>query len=735
MMPPSPPPPPQPEQPPQPEDQLLQVLDSMDQADDGDLKEMLSQFDEKTITLLKGAAKSTQDQFPDLYDRIVQLQADLKSPGPKYPDDYPSWFRKPAKPTTGTVSGLAHADESEYSDYRTRVHRVREWMTMRRMGVFTKRNRKRDEPWQSPRLLNEYQMRASIIGRADTIFDMQPLHPSVREDAQNVEDFAYWAWERIKEQHVERMNGPLEVDDAKYAIDSGMIVYRCLMNPANSKFPWKVELLDPTTVYAVPGGEQGLLRATRVYRTSIIKAIDAFDLDGKLGNKLLAKKKDRNGDVTEPKMTDQVEVVEYYDRWWMVVTVAGIPAITTEHKYGYVPFIVQPNAHGSPLSSVKITNSNVRNPAFGLEGSIEVANWYHWAAGDLDAEIKSHEQYEAIMGKYASAIRRSDDPPWKRKVSPLGNKQGNRGIELQDGAVNPELMDQEEYEPILVGPAPQMAQPILAARTQDEVTGLLSDTRFGAAAPNQSGNAISGLNAADQDKLFGAMKCCELARQRLIRMMLRQMQDWGDLLGEDGKRGKVVVPYQPNRRDTNDVAFELTAEIVQAVGTDIMVTLKPDETQEFLAKINAANLGIQSEIVSRRWSRDFIGIQDPAGMESEIIEEGALSDPRMRDLYILANFLERAGMTHVLPPEFWAQAWMKNYMGQQQQQQGGGGPPNGGAPMPQPGVNTSALNLQPLGQGQQGPTGAPGMTPPPPGGMTLPPGSPVPGLGPGGIGA
>ncbi|HSE46800.1 MAG TPA: hypothetical protein VLA89_15885 [Gemmatimonadales bacterium] len=721
-----------PMEPPDPMEEGLRLLQEMMNADDGTLKDILAELSSREIKAIKELAKAGAESIPeldDLVERIDMLLGALAHPGPRYPDDYPPGFTKPKKPTLAVVDDLAHSDQAEYVDYRTRVQKTREWLMMKRMGKFSKWNKRRDEPFRSPTLHNEFQMRSAIIGRADLNIEMPVLHAALRQEAQECEDFGYWAWERIKEQHVERLNGPLQIDMAKYAISSGIVVFRCLMNPINGKFPWKIELLDPTTVFPVPGGEQGLLRVTRVYTTSLIKALDAFDRDGKLAGKLLAKDKETG---RAPAMSDDVEVIEYYDRWWMMVVVGGHVAISGEHKYGYVPFVIQVNGHGMPLSSVNLVNANTAISQD--EGSVETANWFHWAAGDLDAQVVNHAMMEAMMGKYAAGLRRSDNPPWKRKVSPLAKDKGGQPRELTDGAVNPELLNEEEWEPLLVGPPPQLAQPFLAALQQGLLTGGLPETMYGAGQPNQSGNAISGLNTGGQNQMYPSITTCELAVQRLLRMMLRQMADWGDLLGEEGQRGKLVVPYQPMRRDVNEVSFELTAETVKAVGTDLMVELRADELQDLLPKINAANLGIQAELFSRRFGRDLLGIRDPHAMEGEIIEENAVMDQRVRDMYVYATLLKRAGLIDEIPPEIWPMIWKDQFMGQQQQGQGGT-PGQGGAPAP--GVNTSAVNMQALGQGQQGPTGRPplppgpmgGPAPPPPGSVTLPPGTPIPGMG------
>lgn len=708
-------------------DAALALLDQLMAMTDAQLKDVLEEAGGKDIATLKRAAKELD---PELFDRVVYLLGELSNPGPHYPEDYPPTFTKPKKPTKEQMTGAANQDEGAYRDYRERVRTVREWLMMQRRGRFKYENAKqRKEEYRSPQLHNEWQMRAQIIGSAECDITMPVVHPQVRKEAQQVEDFCYWAWDRVREQHADMLNGPIEIDEAKYADSTGIIVYRCDMFPMEPRFPWIVELLDPTTVFPVPGGPQGLLRVTRKYHTALGRAIDSFDLKGNLARKLLGKP-NTQGEL--PLLTDDVEVIEYDDRWWRAVFVGGEQAYMIEHKYGYVPYVIQVNGYGLPLGSVGVQGQS------GINGSnsSDVVNWQHWASGSLDKQIVAHGQMEALINEDFTTVRRMGNPAWFRKYALQAANQKNRAVELEDGAVNPHL-DAEEFNPIAIGPPPQYLQPVMADLQKAEATGMLPPVSYGlAGGSNVSGNALSGLDEAGRDKLFATIRTCELARQRLFRMMLRQMADWGDILGEEGKRGRIVVPYGPHRRDTNAVAFELTSDTVKATGVEIQVKLRDDPLDTLLPRVNAANLAIQAGIMSRRSGIDLLRYRDPQAMLDEIIEENALMDDRMRDMYVLKVLLDQAGASNDLPPDFWAKQWMK---AMDTSSQGNGGPPppagppgppptagptvnggGGGVPM-NPGVNTSAVNMQSLGQGQVGPTGRP----------PLPPG----GFPPGGIGA
>jgi hypothetical protein len=119
--------------------------------------------------------------------------------------------------------------------------------------------------------------------------------------------------------------------------------------------------------------------------------------------------------------------------------------------------------------------------------------------------------------------------------------------------------------------------------------------------------------------------------------------------------------------------------------------------------------------MSAREAMIMRGVRDPDAVFDEREYEQALLDPKVQEA-------RRLKLLRARDPEA-AKIYEQMVMMAQMQPQGGGppgAPPGGGQMAP----NTSAMDLQALGLGQAGPTGAPGTGQPPPGAFPEPAGGP-----------
>lgn len=703
---------------------LLMVAEEFETASDEDLKKFLS---EAPADEIKHLLRALELANPELVDRFQGLLAEITDPGPKYPKDYPRWFKRPPKPRPGEVESMVGIDEGEYTDYRDRVQRTMEWITQMRYGTFS-RQKKTDEPWFSAALSADHNARSFLVGGITPKYRKRPLNRAMEADAQKCEDFLGYCRQQHEIQHAESFNGELGIDEAKYLDTHGMLVTKVMMDPADESFPFILELMDPTTCFPVPGGRHGLQRLTRRYTTTVAKALDAFDTDGSLIGKITKTRNDTDGREVRRSLHSEVEVYEYYDRWWMYVAVDGVPCVNAAHRYGWVPFVVTPGAWGLPLSMADPLHEGA--VLSDKTAAQHVTKWANRCVGPLYYQLRAHAQLEAIMGQYATAVRRSNSPPWERKRSLMANNSAPPAIKLDDDHQNITQLDEEELVPMNLGPAPQMAQPLVADLTRSFGMTMLPAAQYGAEpGANATGNAIEQLTENGRVILTGHVKAAERHHAAVGKRLLQMVRDWGDILGEDGQRGVIVTPHRPDRVNPDELSFEMTPEVVKRAGIDTLVSMTNIQLSGLLQLGNAVSIWTGNKMMSRREAIEMRQNFDPQGVFDEINEEDAQMDPRLRDLVILESLMRRGGAK--LPPDWLGNKWEQLVFEAKAQQQGAGpgGPPGMGG-----GPNTSAMNLAGMGMGPGtggGPVGRPPGTGLPDGvtGIpTAPPPPPMPGM-------
>lgn len=710
---PPPPPAPPPLPPPNPAEQVLLMLRTAIETEGEEaVRERMRALPPQMVNLMWEMA----DQNPELASLLEQLMP-TEPEGP----DYAPWFARtgpPPQPSEADVLALVSDDEMFYMDYREEVRKNLAYYNApadrQSYTVFKNFDKTKEEPFISSALTDEVNAIIAQLGDANLTFQLPYLDPAMENDTQRIED-ALYSWEEEEERrYVASGNNPYRRDVCWYLLIFGMVAWRTGLNPEDAEHPFDDALLNPTTVFPF-WDRRGLCRVTRRYGDTVAGAIADYDLgDAKVRNAILNAVKGKGLKVDEKerlyRMSDRVRITTYHDRWWYCCYVDDVCIIPpTAHRYGKVPYVIQKSGLGEPMQVQEIQNRSLVTTTMGQElrlGYKFVSHFNFRKAG--------HGQAESIATKLYNLMSVIDKPDFWIVQDEVGEAAKLPSVKTGGGGnnMNPLKMNHEQPIPIVASQnAGLVIQPLMAMIGSDRQTGALPLASYGVfESANQSGNATEGAAEAGGDKRAAHIQSLEAFFAAKQEMRLCLWRDWGHLVeGKDGSYGEMKIPTQRRRRIFNPglgPSFTLTPETIKRTGTRVTAEMTHLRLQNLAPMGNAWNMWMQMNAASAREAMESRGVRDPDAVFMEREYEQALLDPQLQQA-------RRLQMLKGRDPEA-AQLYEQLIQSKQQpppMPPGGGGPPGGpGAMAP----NTSAMNLQALGMGQQGPTGRPGMPPQPP---------------------
>jgi hypothetical protein len=642
---------------------------------------------------------------------------------------YPSWFVTPRKPTKAEVEELTHGDHTEWAVVRDRIDRDLKFLHMEAAAVKDNFDPDYDHEYVSPAMSDEVRAIAAMLGAIEPTYEVPWYKPDIEDATQQVED-ALYCWDHEAEsQYTEAGNGVYRHEVAEYLVGTGYVCSRIAFDVANPQNPFMEVLLNPATCVPTWDGSRGLLRVTQRYTSTVAAVLADFDLDGKLRKKILKTSKTvKGGKATvtgqerEPyRLTDSVNVICYYDRWWYSIIMDDVEIVpVTAHKLGFVPFIIKGSGNGEPMAITQLS-TNVVGTGPGLSSSrsrLEYKNVSHF-----HFRYKIHAQKEEILSVIRTLFQNADNPSWLLEQDELAEVAGDPDIDNKPGGVTKLKAQHEALRELLTNPqAVAMFGPLLQAIGMDESTNRLAPEFWGVnQAANTSGNAVEGNLESGKEKLTNYLLAMQSFYAERASMRLRWFRDWGHEIENDyGEYGKLDIPYQRHRQRLKGTppSFHLTPDTVARTGIKVKAKVTHIRLQNLAALGNAAAMWMNINAMSAREAMELRGHRDPDSVFEERRYEKALLDEDLEKALTLIDLKAR-------DPEaaaFYQQITMAKAMGGQQ-----GGPPgmegppgNFGAP------NTSAMNMPALGMGQAGPTGRPagangaplpGMMEPTPGGI------------------
>ena len=650
-----------------------------------------------------------------LLDRILPPEEVQPLYDPNYdPSDYP-------RPELEWVTSIAKEDFDEWGIVREQISDNLKRFHLERAAHYRNYNDKQDDLWAAGDLSAEINAIAAMIGGTPVAFDFPALENAIREDAQKAEDAAAYWFECTQRDYRKRGNNSIQRDVALYVLLTGWVMARTGLNlEGGQKKPFNFDLVNPATTVPTWDGD-GLERVTQVYQTTIGSAISGFRIKGQKKSDLL-----KGSENARRRKEDLVEVITYDDRRWRVVLVDGQEVVRAEHKYGACPWLIVGSGLGEPMQiELDVDLDLIDETVIATGGGVATnmgrmhkkhVSWYHFTKREQD-------QKEMVLQKLFNMWGRAEPPFYAWMYDDTSASKGMPNVPTGFRVV-PMAANHEQLALMQNGVDPSMFGPLLQSITvQSGATRLPSEFLGTASGANQSGNAMEGvLESGMGVKVNPIIQACETFFADLGELWLKMWRDFGHLYkGYGDEYGQLLVPYQSRRaRRGEEPSFQLVPEVIRRTGTEIRCKMTQVRVQNLGPLGNAISVWMGQGLMSKREALEFRGVTDPDDTLDEIQYDQIMADPELQKLVKYQTLKE-------FNPEF-AEIYRESMLKKQQPQPGLGMPVQpgmqaGGPPPFSP--NTSAVNLQGYGLGQQGPTGRPpgpglpGPPPPPPGSMVL----------------
>lgn len=666
---------------------------------------------------------------------------------------YPRWYKQPEKPEINDLWGRAQQLKQKFRLLHDRFHDDMMWLRLAQVGMFEEDvQAMRDglfvDKYQSTSMVDEWNLVCSFLAGLNWKMDAKMVAPDLQQDAQKIKDTVAYLRQQELLRHAEAGQGNLPMDEARMLTAYGMIVNRTVIDLEDPDFPFDSILVDPSTVFPEWNGKRGLYRVWRVYKTTWARLLGDY---GEPSKKELRKMKNQLGANIDDET--EIEVVEYWDTWYRAVLASeGIILPLTEHQYGYVPFTIQYGPLGEPMGTLSPADGARRTRAgewVADEGSLK--DDLPFKALSYVGHMKhSHKQYEAIMGRMLTGFKKAINPPLLRERDEMAADQPMPEMDTGPGAVNETMLGHERVSPIPTSAGPIEVSAVMEAMSMDRMTGRAPLAMYGLNdRSNVSGTALQALNDAGMDKVGPWVAALEQYHTRRFNQWLISWRNFGHLAKYAGETPAPFMVPMASPKPGAAPAFELTPEIVDAIGPRISVSLTRVRKQEWVPLLNAAKMAYDLGVMSKRQIADEIGALNYGEIVEEVVEDkmldAALQHPKFAEMFgipqaMVAEMKEAENDPRIAERyQAMLNAWMEHVAmpAQQQAQQPQGGMPGGGGLPPElmalmgqmggqpggpPNPNTSAgVSYAQLGQGPGSVTGQQGGQPAPMAGMPMPP--------------
>lgn len=629
---------------------------------------------------------------------------------------YPAWLLKPdgdvrvpRKPSVAFCETVVWQSWSDHQNLRNRFQRDVDLVRQAIGGVYPGFNPSKDKQIYSAELSNQVTTIASMIAAIEPMFEVPYRTVDEQSASQSIENWCVWFLQQLSKYHREAGNSALTWELVWYGLVYGRVCARVMLDPMDSTFPWSFDLIDPASVMPFWGdGKHGLKYVCRKYQERLGVILDAFDLDGTLIDKFAAKGEISKGDPHNGlDLNNEVEVLEYCDRWWRWVQADGIEVLpVTAHEYGFVPYRVW-LANGEPVGSTVPTRPLTRDEVErGMGGTTSrETNQIYKGVAFFEHARRAHEQLEGVMGMLYKNLSKTINPTILTTTaypSPPDEWSNDPG---EENFARPG----ETREPAATPPSPVDLQPLLAKLREDLIKAGLPDHLYGVeGGSNVSGFAVESLIAAAKHKIQPYIDLQEVILGDICSCALKLFQNWGSVAIPDGVLRVPSVGRAGFATATNPSEITLDREMLDLVGTDVRVKLHSIALQNMTAMMNVASMAVDANLWSRQRANEWLGERDPMKLLEQVLAEQAMTDPDMLKFVTYPKALEATGnyeglmayMVGVILPALF-----------------GGGPggapggPPGGAPASGP-QTTQGASQPSVGQGP-GPGSGPGGGGPP----------------------
>lgn len=669
---------------------------------------------------------------------LLRLLADLDPQEfkPKIPHNY----KKEKKPTPQGIWDLYQREEARNAAYVAAMMKTLAYLRFDTRGIFDADQDARDlgdqDEWISSDLVDDWNLLCAILGSMDEGFVKKTLQRSNQIAAQTMEDGARLFREEMIYRWANTGDQPLPLAESRILTSYGKIAWRVLCNLDDPGFPFDVRLVDPASLYVIPGGTRGPRKVVRAMR---MIASDAYAEWGE------PKKEDRKkleNDLGRDDTTS-LTVVEYADcTWRATVAKDGIELLpVVDHKYYSVPFVIQGGSAGEPLftdtSRASLKHADRLSSGWWRSGPEEDWGMEHKLVSSIRAQIPRHDQLEAFMARVVTNIGDATNPAVVVTRDDLSANRPLPTIDRRRGRVN-EIGMGETMQPVPNLMNPQDVNMVMANLNQDRQTGGIPLGMYGAQpGSNITGNSMSVAAESGMDHIVPWIQALETGRTRVIERMFEYYRNKGHLSRfYDGDEKPFMVPVS-KPTTTGELARALTPQIIDAVGPRVRVVMSRLRVQEAIQWAQVASQLVPLGVPMRRFSEKF-GFEDYDRMREEWQEEQDWSamnadETLMKEVRIPMKLHQMAEDAQTDEERALAMALLDRYMAMREMEAQAamqpqvapgmaapGGPPPGAPPLavgpggaPMAGLGANTLNFAGVGAAP-GSAGAPVGRPPGP---------------------
>lgn len=567
-----------------------------------------------------------------LIQQLTQLVGGVQGPPePMYAPNYD----KPKKPDPQLIYELGKKRKDEYLVRNWLYDKIIKQLRLQLVGVFPEDEEDRRNGFQeefiSPELRHEFDLAVSFMAGLAYTAEKKVLDPTKRADAQKLEDALFWLRDEDLYRHSERGNSVLAVDEAKVLLGYGMIVGRDVMNLKRPDFPFDTVLLDPATVYPEWWGQEGLGRCWQIVRTTTGRVLHDFDPPERIAKVI----KDHHGSDEH----DEVEHMDFYDTWHHLAYAGDIVIHEAPHEYGYVPVTIQYGPGGDAMFTSAPGEIPVRthNGTFVTSETRWQDDLAHKALPYIFYNTKTHEQYEAIMARLITGMKKDINPPLILERSDAIANTDRPQIETGPGAVNELDLGNEKLNGFPTTPSMQPTQLLIQALLNDKNAGGLTQlVRGQRTQSNVTGVAQNAFIDQGYDMLDPWKQTMELFHARRATQKLISWRNFGHLAayqGADKPAQRLTIPRRRPKQGEAP-AFELTPALIDGVGPRVAIHLTRIDPSKWVPLANAAQALDPLGLFDPRFFAPYFGITDIDRYLEEAAEYQTMRHIRSHPKYV-----------------------------------------------------------------------------------------------------
>jgi hypothetical protein len=565
-------------------------------------------------------------------------------------------------------------------------------------------------------LVDDWQLLSSILASFDMNATKRVLNRNTRLEAQTLEDFARICREEEMYRWARTGDMPLPLAEAKVLTSYGRIASRHLCDLEDPEYPFIDELVDPMSLFPVGGGIKGLRKVYRGMRMTMARAMSEW---GEPTKENRAKLHNKYGKDDE---TAIITICEYADqRWRAALTEDGCEFLPiTEHRYGYVPFVIQGGPGGEPLFTDTAQAGRADFARTGPDGilyqtgSHEDWGLEHKMVSSIHLQRERHDQLEAVMSRIVTAIADANDPAMVLTRDHLTGGTPLPKFDRRRGRVN-EIGMGETLQEMPIRNPPMDIQNFVQIAQQDKMTGSIPLGMYGQqTGSQQTGNSMSVASEAGMDHITPWVMALEHYHTRKQEMRNMNWRNMGHLTRfKDGDEQPFMIPVA-HPSNNQELARELTPQLIDRIGPRVNITLSRVRLQEMMQLVQIAQGALPMGLSTVRRMAERMGEPDFDRMREEWMDEQNYlmlrQDEQARRMIEIPKYAMEQAEAATDPKEhaLWMALldfWMQQQMMQMQQQMmpqqpaAPGAPQGGGLPMlpggGMPGSNTMNFAANP----------------------------------------